>query len=227
MSEGISEFRAVTILDMKDGEITKVEIEGMDGNFVKASDGSKKSRRKALFNPKVGEEEPEEITIDGKELAEVMAPSVHSFKNGDKVRLISGGGEHPLIGYKNGKTYQVDSHGTWGVRDPDKFVRIVGGLVRHGFAKPEQLEFVEEKTEEEAEESELKVGDYAKFTEDEFEHRKGEIVKLVEDISDTSATFDFELEKPDGTDRGYATKRVLAKATPVDIITAHWSTWSS
>lgn len=65
------------------------------------------------------------------------------FSEGDKVRLVSGGGEHPLIGFKDGEIYTVGkakyNHAV-GYR-----VQIKGGKVENGFATPNQLEKFSEK----------------------------------------------------------------------------------
>ena len=196
----------VTILDMEDGKVTRVEIEGMDGSFVKVS------------------EEPNEEVVFEEDIAEVVQPEIIQpkdallFDDGTEVRLLFGGGEWPLVGFENGEIYRVDSEGKWGTHSPDKVVRITDRItaVKGGFAKPEQLEIVEKVTEKEAE---LKVGDYAKFTDDEFEHRKGEIVKIVE--IDDDLHLPYKLEELDGTHHGYASKGVLVKSTYVEAIEAY------
>ncbi|GGP13492.1 hypothetical protein [Oceanobacillus neutriphilus] len=128
MSE-VANVREVEILDMEDGKVTKVEIAGFDGEFVKVS-----------------EESDEEVVIE-EDIAEVIQPKdTVLFDDGTEVRLLSGGGDWPLYGYEDGESYQVDSDGSWGPHDPTKVVRIVGANVNGwGFAKPEQLEVVENK----------------------------------------------------------------------------------
>ncbi len=139
MSE-VSSSRNVEILEMRDGKVQKVEIEGFDGAFVK-SDAPSSAR----------------IFIDGKELSEKLSDfrtpkAAALFEDGAKVRLISGGGGYPLSGFEDGGIYEVESggrsRGHWGEHCPDEVVRIVGGGVYQGFAKPEQLELVEAKPEE-------------------------------------------------------------------------------
>lgn len=132
----VTDILDVTILEVNDGKVQKVEIEGFDGTFVRG-----------------GEEQPDvEITIDGKDISEVIQPEIIQpkdavlFDDGTEVRLLSGGGEWPLYGYEDGESYKVDSDGSWGPHDPTKVVRIVGANVDGGgFAKPEQLEVVENK----------------------------------------------------------------------------------
>jgi hypothetical protein len=60
------------------------------------------------------------------------------FAKGEKVRLISGGGKYPLNGYVNGEIYEVDTP----LYDSHRYgpvVKIVGGSIPVGYAKPEQL----------------------------------------------------------------------------------------
>jgi transcription antitermination factor NusG len=118
-----------------------------------------------------------------------------NFAEGDKVRLISGGGEYPLSGYENGKIYTVKSpklhHGkTFGY-----MVQLTGGSAAHGYAKPKQLEKVtaEELAQAKAEQKwakigrkpgEFKKGDIVRVIEDTGAHEIGEIVELAKDGAD-------------------------------------------
>src|SRR5699024_9938810 len=66
------------------------------------------------------------------------------FSEGDKVRLLDGGGEHPLYGFTDGRTYEVidplsDQHSLI----PTIEIKQEGGGIS-GYAKAEQLEKVEE-----------------------------------------------------------------------------------
>ncbi|AHM66907.1 hypothetical protein PPSQR21_032680 [Paenibacillus polymyxa SQR-21] len=60
------------------------------------------------------------------------------FAKGEKVRLISGGGEYPLNGYDNGEIYEVDTP-LYEPHDHGAVIQIVGGDIPYGYAKPEQL----------------------------------------------------------------------------------------
>ncbi|MEC0709165.1 hypothetical protein P8881_16615 [Bacillus haynesii] len=63
------------------------------------------------------------------------------FNEGAKVRLKSGGGEHPLLSFEDGKVYEVGDPqitGGWGDR-----IGITNGHIS-GFAKPDQLELLSE-----------------------------------------------------------------------------------
>jgi transcription antitermination factor NusG len=118
-----------------------------------------------------------------------------NFAEGDKVRLISGGGEYPLSGYENGKIYTVKSpkhhHGkTFGY-----MVQLTGGSAAHGYAKPKQLEKVtaEELAQTKAEQKwakigrkpgEFKKGDIVRVIKCTGAHEIGEIVELAKDGAD-------------------------------------------
>ncbi|MMZ45519.1 hypothetical protein D1872_71200 [compost metagenome] len=60
------------------------------------------------------------------------------FAKGEKVRLISGGGKYPLNGYDNGGIYEVDTP-LYDTHRSGPVVKIVGGSIPVGYAKPEQL----------------------------------------------------------------------------------------
>ncbi|WP_338532618.1 hypothetical protein RBB83_17415 [Paenibacillus peoriae] len=60
------------------------------------------------------------------------------FAKGEKVRLISGGGEWPLVGYDNGGIYEVDTP-LYDTHRSGPVIKIVGGGLSRGYAKPEQL----------------------------------------------------------------------------------------
>lgn len=91
------------------------------------------------------------------------------FAEGDKVRLIEGGGAHPLDGYKTSEVYEVVSN------DADngsgkRYVELSGGHIARGYAKPAQLEKV---SEEELQWAEIgrKPGEF----------KKGDVVRIVRD----------------------------------------------
>ncbi|MFK4304308.1 hypothetical protein ABH892_004448 [Paenibacillus sp. RC254] len=93
-----------------------------------------------LFASSVVRATDEEVTQAKRKLAaETTTTDPRSqFAVGEKVRLISGGGKHPLNGYDNGGIYEVDTpfcetHGHAPV------IQLVGGDIPYGYAKPEQL----------------------------------------------------------------------------------------
>lgn len=120
------------------------------------------------------------------------------FAKGDKVRLVSGGGDYPLYGFKDGEIYEVYSprhehdHGTK--------VQIVRADGKCGFANPDQLvkltevelAEIERKKAEEAKWSaigrkvgEFKKGDVVKITRYQCGHAEGSIV-TVTNVYETS-----------------------------------------
>jgi hypothetical protein len=124
-----------------------------------------------------------------------QAKTEHEFANfaeGDKVRLISGGGEYPLSGYENGKIYTVKSPKCHHGKAFGYMVQLTGGSAAHGYAKPKQLEKVtaDELAQAKAEQKwvkigrkpgEFKKGDIVRVVEYTGAHEIGEIVELAED----------------------------------------------
>ncbi len=112
--------------------------------------------------------------------------SFDDFKAGDKVKLLSGGGDYPLIGFGDGNTYEVKdtnySHGS-GIRKIA--IEKQSGMGRRGYADPSQLEKVTEEP--------IKVGDYAMVTVEYLEHKVGDILKIT-DTEDTGS-FDFRVDR--------------------------------
>jgi YD repeat-containing protein len=67
-----------------------------------------------------------------------------TFAVGDKVRLLSGGEEYPLYGFKNGEVYEITSvdfdHHKY---HPLKAIQLKnGGIYPHGYTAPDQIEKV-------------------------------------------------------------------------------------
>lgn len=72
-----------------------------------------------------------------------MIEEKYGFRIGQKVRLVSGGGEYPLYGYSNGQEYTVYGFGMNG--DVEECVTISGGCY-HGHANKSQIEPVTART---------------------------------------------------------------------------------
>lgn len=91
------------------------------------------------------------------------------FKKGDKVRLKSGGGEYPLLGFENGKVCTV-IHNDYYHGDAEKKIQIECGCY-YGYATPDQLELLSEEDAAEIEKwaaigrevGEYKVGDVVSY----------------------------------------------------------------
>jgi len=136
----------------------------------------------------------------------------NTLKAGDKVILLSGGGEFPLIGYTDGEIYVVDiketikvidemgfGYGEYGEDHEGGIAITEGKTVAWGYALPEQLEKVSEVEEEEEETS--------KFSDKHgFPIFIGNWVKLLEggDSGFLLGFYDGKIYKV--TDKGHPTK---------------------
>lgn len=89
------------------------------------------------------------------------------FKKGAKVRLKSGGGVYPLLGFENGKVYTV-IHNDYYHGDAEKKIQIECGCY-YGYATPDQLELLPE---EEAAEIEK----WAAIGREVGEYKEGDVV---------------------------------------------------
>ncbi|MHA7962832.1 hypothetical protein ACX93W_01720 [Paenibacillus sp. CAU 1782] len=130
---------------------------------------------------------------------------------GDKVRLISGGGQYPLNGYANGTVYTVDN----GTPDSDDHIRITGGEVSRGYAKPDQLVKV---TETES----LEVGDSVIFTEDFFEHKIGKIA-VIREIDECDTLLKYGLDDISGKRSGWTNRCSVRLATAEEVAAARYA----
>jgi transcription antitermination factor NusG len=88
--------------------------------------------RKATF----GEVEATKTAAEDKEF--------EPFKVGTKVRLIDGGDRFPLLGFESGEVYAVKTQKHKRLDDYGNTVRITDNNGRYGYAKPSQLEIVED-----------------------------------------------------------------------------------
>lgn len=112
--------------------------------------------------------EDELVHATDEEVAEAKdAADRAKFKNGAKVRLKSGGGVYPLLGFENGKVYTV-IHNDYYNGDAEKKIQIECGCY-YGYATPDQLELLPE---EEAAEIEK----WAAIGREVGEYRVGDIV---------------------------------------------------
>lgn len=99
------------------------------------------------------------------------------FKEGAKVRLKSGGGEFPLIGFENGEIYEVSDNNFDHTRR-GKRIRIEGGDCPRGSgcATPDQLEILSEEEAAEIERQQAEEAKWAKIGRKVGEYKKGDIV---------------------------------------------------
>jgi len=108
------------------------------------------------------------VRATDEEVAEVKdAEARAKFKKGAKVRLKSGGGEYPLLGFENGKVCTV-IHNDYYHGDAEKKIQIECGCY-YGYATPDQLELLPE---EEVAENEK----WAAIGREVGEYRVGDIV---------------------------------------------------
>lgn len=114
--------------------------------------------------------EDELVRATDEEVAEAKdAEARAKFKKGAKVRLKSGGGEYPLLGFENGKVCTV-IHNDYYHGDAEKKIQIECGCY-YGYATPDQLELLSEEDAAEIEKwaaigrevGEYKVGDVVSY----------------------------------------------------------------
>lgn len=131
--------------------------------------------------------EDELVRSTDEEVAEAKDAAARAkFKKGAKVRLKSGGGVCPLLGFENGKVYTV-IHNDYYHGDAEKKIQIECGCY-HGYATPDQLELLPEEEVAEIEKwaaigrevGEYKVGDIVQYLYD------GEICEVVDVAEDGS-----------------------------------------
>ncbi|MDE1454793.1 hypothetical protein PVN32_21845 [Bacillus paralicheniformis] len=117
--------------------------------------------------------EDELVHATDEEVAEAKDAAARAkFKKGAKVRLKSGGGVYPLLGFENGKVYTVvDNDFLWGITE--KKIQIEHDRGR-GWATPAQLELL---TEEEVAEIEK----WAAIGREVDEYKVGDIVQYLYD----------------------------------------------
>lgn len=119
------------------------------------------------------------------------------FAVGDKVRLISGGDEYPLNGYSNGEIYTVVNIKS--SRCGDSRIEITGGLIRDGYALPDQIEKV---SAEEVAEYERKKK-WAVIGRKPNEYKAGDLVRVTRGFAGIKAGDIAEVVSPDGSSSPY------------------------
>lgn len=145
----------------------------LDGGYAFVADSE--------YNVLVGEEESDKETKP-------------KFEVGDKVRLISGGGQPGLFDYPNGGIYTIKDLGnSWTEK-----IQLTGGGQLHGYATPDQLEKVNEEEYEESrwqksgrKPNEYKVGDVVVITKDQYGAEVGSLVR-VNKITDTGVKYTYK-----------------------------------
>lgn len=145
------------------------------------------------------------------------------FKEGAKVRLLSGGGKFPLIGFENGEIYEVADN-NFDHTKRGKRIRIEGGdcFRGSGCATPDQLEILSEEEAAEIERQQAEEAKWAKIGREVGEYKVGDIFRNSDGILYEVTRIDDRLEFPirftnlEGDDDGYTRKANLTLVTPVE-----------
>lgn len=143
------------------------------------------------------------------------------FSEGDKVRLVSGGGNFPLKGYKDGEVYTVYKAKFY--HENGYRVQIKDGKVMFGYATPDQLEKISEKEAVEIEKwasigrevDEFKAGDIAEVVHSPNASPVGTLVSITKVDVDSILAIGWSV--PLGKTLGYAyNKENLKLITPAE-----------
>lgn len=213
--EGTPVGDIVKVIDVRVGLFGGYRVEELDGGNYGGNPNAKKDALVKATDAEVAA---------AKRKAEEKAEELEfaKFSEGDKVRLISGGGEHPLIGYKNGEVYTVKTPKHHHGETHGYMVRIVrsSSSVGGGYAKPSQLVKVSEK--------ELAdIAEQAKFAEigrKPGEFKKGDIVRAESAFGEGVKTGEVEdiasillgIRELDGKDYYGVKRKGTELITPVE-----------
>lgn len=134
--------------------------------------------------------ERELIRATDEEVAEAKDAAARAkFKRGDKVRLISGGGDYPLSGFENDKIYEVLYNNF--NHPKGKRIRIADSTERFGYATPDQIEILTEEEAAEIERKQAAEAKWAKIGRKVGEYRVGDIVLVTDSGSSMLKTGDI------------------------------------
>ncbi|MEC3848614.1 hypothetical protein [Bacillus velezensis] len=118
----------------------------------------------------------EVVRATDEEVAEAKDTAARAkFKRGDKVRLLSGGGDYPLSGFENDKIYEVLYNNF--NHPKGKRIRIADSTERFGYATPDQLEILSEEEAAEIERKQAEEAKWAKIGREVGEYKKGDVVR--------------------------------------------------
>ncbi|MEB3692759.1 hypothetical protein VDJ78_00430 [Bacillus amyloliquefaciens] len=121
------------------------------------------------------------VRATDEEVAEAKDEAARAkFKEGAKVRLLSGAGDYPLNGFENGKIYEVSDNSVVCVEG--RRIRLEGGdcLGGFGYATPDQLEILTEEEAAEIERQQAEEAKWAKIGRKVGEYKKGDIARVVD-----------------------------------------------
>jgi hypothetical protein len=136
-------------------EITDVNVQGYDYELTLVSN----ARKFGAYTYCVAKATDEEVAFA-------------KFAKGDKVRLIDGGGVHPLNGFKNGEIYTVETPKHYHSKTHGHMVEMKTSDGVLGYATPTQLEKLSEAKAQEA-------AKWAKIGRKPSEFKKGDIVHVI------------------------------------------------
>lgn len=161
------------------------------------------------------------VRATDEEVAEALRKqALDQFEPGEKVRLVNGGREFPLLGFDDGGIYTV------GLREDDGRVTIKRQNGSRGYAKPDQLEKVTDKEAKWAEigrkVGKFKVGDTVRFLGASSCHGLNEHVGIITTVVDDDGTsMPYRLSKPafvESTDGTWTKADQLELIAPVESV---------
>ncbi|MFP3684271.1 hypothetical protein SB847_11005 [Bacillus sp. SIMBA_026] len=167
--------------------------------------------------------ERELVRATDEEVAEAKDEAARAkFKEGAKVRLLSGGGDYPLGGFTDGNIYEVSDNAYNHQRGT--LIRIEGGncFRGSGFATPDQLEILSEEEAAEIERQQAEEAKWAKIGRKVGEYRVGDIFRSPKgalfEITriDDRLFFSIRFTDIEGDDDGYSREANLTLITPVE-----------
>lgn len=116
------------------------------------------------------------VRATDEEVAEAKDEAARAkFKEGAKVRLLSGAGDFPLKGFENGKIYEV-SDNNFDHPSRGTLIRIADSTERFGCATPDQLEILSEEEAAGIERQQAEEAKWAKIGRKVGEYKKGDVV---------------------------------------------------
>ncbi|MCR9040810.1 hypothetical protein QRX25_14895 [Bacillus sp. L381] len=141
------------------------------------------------------------VRATDEEVAEAKDAAARAkFKEGAKVRLKSGGGEFPLLGFENGKIYKVSDNNF--DHEKGKRIRIEGGdcFLGSGCATPDQLEILTEEEVAEIERKQAEEAKWAKIGRKVGEYKEGDIARVINASGSSNMEGDIgEITRINGT----------------------------
>ncbi|WP_439197289.1 hypothetical protein [Bacillus velezensis] len=158
---------------------------GSVGDIVKVADVRKTQIRTVeldggYYNGNPWAEPSQLVRATDEEAAEAKDEAARAkFKEGAKVRLLSGGGEYPLNGFENGKIYEVLYNNF--NHPKGKRIRIADSTERFGYATPDQLEILTEEEAAEIERKQAEEAKWAKIGRKIGEYKEGDVVQFKDD----------------------------------------------